>query len=114
MKPNLVLNVATEFSATPGARYIEDGLFSGEEFLTKLLEPKFLEAKNQAEVLIVKLDDLWGHPSSFISGSFGELSVKYGASTVLSHLKLECKDNPMLVERIIREIKDPNSKPKIN
>ncbi len=114
MKENITINVATEFSSTPGARYIEDGPFSGEEFLTKFLEPKFLEAQKNSKKLIVVLDDLWGHPSSFISGSFGVLSEKYGAATVLAHLKPECSDNPMLVDRIIREIKEPNSKPKIN
>ena len=41
----IIIKIATEFSNTPGGRFIKEGPNSGEEFRDKLLEPKYIDAK---------------------------------------------------------------------
>ncbi|SFB36133.1 STAS-like domain-containing protein [Algoriphagus aquimarinus] len=104
------INIANDFSDTPGARYKKDGPFSGEEFLEKHLRPKFINGlKENGEILIV-LDNVWGYPSSFVSGSFGKLSIEYSSETVLKHLKFKSIDSRTRLEKIIYEINNPTRK----
>lgn len=104
--------VKTDFSDTPGARYKSDGPNSGELFLEKLLTEKFENAKNGNYKLLIDLDGVWGYPSSFVSGSFGKLSIKYGAETVLKHIEFKSLGNSIRLENIINEIKKPKKKDK--
>lgn len=104
------IKISDEFTDAPGARYKTDGPKSGEEFLEKLLEPKYLQAVASKDKLVVDLDDVWGYASSFISGSFGALSMKYTPEAVMQVLSLICKDNPLLITKIEHEIKKPNKK----
>lgn len=99
--------IASDFTATPGARYRRDGKFSGEEFLEDVLLPKFEKAVLGNYILEIDLDGVWGYPSSFVSGSFGKLSVSKGASVVLKYIKFKSEENPMRLERIIHEIRNP-------
>jgi hypothetical protein len=89
---DIVLDIATEFTDEPGSRYIQLGPNSGEKFYDSLLLPKFKDAKKNNVKLIIKLDDVWGYPSSFISGSFGKLSKEYGAEEVLKIIRLDGSD----------------------
>ncbi|MBK6545760.1 MAG: STAS-like domain-containing protein [Saprospiraceae bacterium] len=102
--------IATQFSSTPGARYRKDGEFSGEEFLEVFLLPKFEKAVKEGYILEIDLDKVWGYPSSFVSGSFGKLSVAKGADLVLKHLKFVSEENPIRLEKILAEIKNPRNK----
>jgi hypothetical protein len=106
------INIATDFSETLGARFISDGDYSAEEFYNTLLKPKFdiVIAKNG--YLEINLDNTYGYPSSFISGSFGKLSIDYGVDTVLKHLKFISEDDPLTEENIINEINTPRKKDK--
>jgi hypothetical protein len=99
--------IAKDFATTPGARYRRDGKFSGEEFLEDLLLPKFEKAVTEGYILEIDLDGVWGYPSSFVSGSFGKLSVSKGADQVLKHIKFKSDENPMRLERILHEIRNP-------
>lgn len=103
--------VAKDFTTTPGARYDSDGTkFSGETFLKKILEPKFNEAVTKNHKIKIILDGVMGYPSSFVSGSFGKLSLERTAKTVLKHIVFESEDNPMRSEKIIYEINHPKKK----
>ncbi len=105
------LIIATEFSTTPGARYLQDGSkFSGESFLTDFLLPRFTKAVEGNYILKIVLDGAMGYPSSFVSGSFGKLSLEKTASIVLKHIIFESEDNPLRKEKIIFEIKNPRKK----
>lgn len=105
------LIIATEFSKTPGARYLKDGSnFSGETFLEDLLKPRFEKAVDQKYILKIVLDGVMGYPSSFVSGSFGKLSLLKTASVVLKHIVFESEDNPLRAEKIIYEINNPKKK----
>lgn len=101
--------IATDFTDTPGARFKSEGDFSGEEFLENILLPKFEKAIAGNYILLINLDDVWGYPSSFVSGSFGLLSIQKGAKLVFKHIKFE-SENDTKIEKFVEEIKNPQSK----
>jgi hypothetical protein len=96
-----------DFSDSLGARYRTDGPFSGQEFLEELLEPKFDKAVEENYILDIDLDGLWGYPSSFVSGSFGKLSLKHGSEKLLKHIHFKSEQSALRLEKIIYEIKKP-------
>ena len=102
--------IATDFASTPGARYRKDGDFSGEQFLEELLLPKFEKAVAGNYILLIDLDKVWGYPSSFVSGSFGKLSLAKSAVLVLKHISFKSDENPIRLEKVINEIKNPRKK----
>ncbi len=102
--------VKSDFSDTPGARYKSDGPNSGELFLEKLLTKKFKNAVNGNYGLLIDLDGVWGYPSSFVSGSFGKLSIDYGSGKVLKHIFFKSDDSSIRLENILKEIKNPKKK----
>ncbi len=105
------LIIATEFSKTPGARYLKDGSnYSGETFLHNFLLPRFNKAVEGGYILKIVLDGVLGYPSSFVSGSFGKLSIEKTASLLLKHIVFESDDNPLRKEKIIFEINNPRKK----
>ena len=108
MKNITEISIAKDFSDTPGARYRKDGDFSGEDFFETLLHPRFNEAKKQGGLLLIDLDDVWGYPSSFISGSFGILSKQYGYETVLAHIHFKSDEDPLLIDLIEGIIRNPD------
>lgn len=102
--------VKTDFSDTPGARYKTDGPNSGELFLELLVSKKFNNAVDGNYILLIDLDGVWGYPSSFVSGSFGKLSLDFGADKVLKHIVFKSDDNSIRLENILKEIKNPKKK----
>ena len=60
--------------------------------------------------LEINLDGVWGYPSSFVSGSFGKLSIEYSANVVLDTLVFISTESETRKERIIEEIKNPTKK----
>ena len=106
MEEKYKIIVAEDFSDTPGARDRDDGDFSGETFLNKHLLPEFEKAVQDKCFLTIDLNGAYGYPSSFISASFGKLSVMKGKDILLRHLKF-ISNNPLSVDKIISEIKNP-------
>ncbi len=102
--------IAKDFKDNPGARERADGPNSGEEFLEDVLKPKYLKAVSEKYILLIDLDGVWGFPSSFISGSFGVLSMERGSEEVLRHLQFKSDSNELRIDKIIREIKNPTPK----
>ena len=102
----LTVNIAKEFSSYPGARYRKDGPHSGEEFREKLLGPRFRQALEQEQKLLVNLDGAEGYATSFLEEAFGGLAREYGAQKVLAHLELRSLDEPLLVNEIEKYIRD--------
>ena len=104
------INICNDFTDAPGARYRTDGPKSGQEFLEDLLRPWFEKAVAAKSLLRIELDGTWGYASSFISGSFGELSQQFGKGLVHSHIQLVSEENPLLIEKIKNEINEPKKK----
>ena len=103
------LIIAKEFSEAPGARDEKDGVNSGKIFLDNLLEPRFNLAKKGEYLLKIDLDGVFGYPSSFVSGSFGALSKSYTSEVVLKYIVFKSDRRPIRIDKIIEEIKNPES-----
>lgn len=101
------IKISEKFSKALGARYITDGEFSGQAFLEGILLSRFEKAVLENYILLVDLNDLHGFPASFVSGSFGKLSVLKGAELVLKHIDFKSDDNKLRAEKAVREIKNP-------
>lgn len=104
--------IAKDFTDDPGAREEKDGLNSGEIFYKELLLPKYLKAVEENYRILIDLDGVFGYPSSFVSGSFGALSIKYGSEQVLKHLRFKSDRRPIRKDKIIFEINNPERKDK--
>lgn len=99
--------IARDFKDNPGARDREDGPHSGQEFLEDILLERFNKAIEGNYILLIDLDGVWGYPSSFIGGSFGKLSIDMGSVLLLKHLQFKSEKNPLRIDKVINEIKNP-------
>lgn len=61
----ITINIANEYTKTPGGRFKSEGDFSGEDFRDSILIPKYLEAVKQNQLLCINLDGGYGYGSSF-------------------------------------------------
>lgn len=98
----MIINIVSDYTDTPGARHRSEGPFSGEDFREVLLKPKFMEAKENGEILIINFDGGYGYPTSFLEEAFGGLARIYGSKDVLDIIELISEDEPA----IITEVKD--------
>src|ERR1700756_305659 len=103
------LIIAKDFSSTPGARYVSDGSDVSAEAFLKILVPRLDKAIKENYILRIILDGVMGFPSSFVSGSFGKLSIERTANVLIKHIKFESDDNPIRKEQIIFEINNPKN-----
>lgn len=92
------INIAIDFSRTPGARYKSDGPFSGEEFREMFLEPLF-DLKSNEKVTIV-FDGVEGYATSFLEEAFGGLARKYGKSKCKDLLLFVSIEDEILIDEI--------------
>ena len=99
--------VASDFSITPGGRYIIEGPDSGEKFYKDILKPCFKKAIKENKKLFVDLDGTYGYPSSFIDQSFGELSREYGCKKILNIIEMKSDDESDLINQIKDNIIHP-------
>ena len=103
--------ISKDFTDAPGARSTKDGDFSGEEFLMKILLPKYeLVRQTEGAVLHIDFDNVEGYATSFLEAAFGGLARKYPASEILNHVRFKCEDEPMLVDEIKQYILEANKK----
>jgi hypothetical protein len=100
------ISIARDFTDTPGPRFKDEGDFSGQEFLEDVLEPKYLQAVDAKEKLLIDLDGTEGYATSFLEAAFGGLARKYNPSEVLKIIKFKCDDEPLLEQEITSYIKD--------
>jgi len=104
------IKISVDFSDTPGARYKNEGKFSGEEFRENLLRIKYIEAKERKEKLIIDFDGGYGYPTSFLEEAFGGLARIYTPSEVLRVLDFISDDEPALIEEVKAYIISANNK----
>jgi hypothetical protein len=100
----LYVSVAQDFSRTPGPRLKKQGVFSGEAFRDEILLPKFQEAVQQNQKLIIDLDNTAGYLSSFLEEAFGGL-VRLGNNPALvkEHIKIISEQEPFWIDDIIQD-----------
>lgn len=97
----LRVNIASEFTETPGARYIDDGEFSGQEFREKFLEENF----NNYEKLEINLDGTEGYATSFLEEAFGGIARVFGSEETLKKISFISDEEPDLIDEIREYIK---------
>ncbi len=102
------IKISDDFSNTPGGRFIEEGPNSGEKFRNEILEPKYLEAKEKKEKILVDLDDCYGFPISFLEEAFGGLARKYPKDNIINVIEIKSDDQPSLIDKIKQYIKEAN------
>lgn len=100
----------SEYSTTPGGRYISDGKYSGEDFRTKVLLPKYEQALESGEKMLVDLDDCYGMPTSFLEEAFGGLVRIKKDRKIAEMLEIKSEDRPDLIEKVQGYIRDAEVK----
>lgn len=91
-----IINIAKDFSDSPGARYYDDGDFSGQEFRETILL-KYFDSFDEIEI---NLDGTEGYATSFLEESFGGLARLKGIDLVLKKIKFISEEEPDLIEEI--------------
>lgn len=100
------INIAQDFTDSPGARYYTDGKFSGQEFREKIL----LDIFDSYDEITIVLDGTEGYATSFLEESFGGLARDKGITKVLDKLKFISKEEPDLIYEIIGYINEAKKK----
>ena len=100
----MVIEVAKEFTTSPGGRYKEHGPFSGEEFREKLLH-WLCEATN--EPITIDFTDCYGTPPGFLEEAFGGL-VRHNLCTknYLRHSIILKGVRPEIEEDIVKYVEE--------
>lgn len=106
----LRLSILESYTTTPGSRTIDEGDFSGEDFLRKCLKPLFEEALEHKEVLFIDLDGTEGYATSFLEEAFGGLARLYPDINILNFLEFKSEDEPLLIQEITLYIQEANNK----
>jgi len=101
----LSINIAKEYTRTPGGRFANEGKFSGEEFRKTLLFPRYTEAKKLGVSLEVILDGGYGYATSFLEEAFGGLARELKDHDLLN-IKIVSDEEPALIEKIKKYIED--------
>ena len=107
----ITINIANDFTDTPGLRYkTKWDNYSGEEFREELLEPKFLKAKENNEKLMIDFDGGYGYLISFLEEAFGGLARIYGRDSVLETLEFKSDEEEALITKVKSYIINVNNK----
>lgn len=96
----IILNIATDFTPTPGARIYADGPFSGQEFYEKLLKKQFELAIKEEVKLKVILDGVDGYTSSFINEAFSLLGNTFDSDLVWNTLIIVSNETPKYIQKV--------------
>ena len=95
----MIINIAQDYTKTPGGRFISEGQYSGEDFRNRVLEPAFEKMLDTGETLVVNLDGGYGYGSSFLEEAFGGLARKTKNRDLLRIVILS-DEEPRLVDDV--------------
>lgn len=102
------INIANDYSKTPGARYEREGSYSGEKFRTEILLPNLKKAVEQDCLLEVVLDGTAGFGTSFLEEAFGGLIRidKIEFTQIKKTIKFISLEYPDYIEEINEYLED--------
>ena len=104
------INIATDFSKLPGARFRSDGKDSGEQFYEEKLKPMWKKIEKTDDILTLNLDGTLGYASSFISEVFTRLVKDFkDVDRIKKKLNIISNDEPLLIDTITNIINDASS-----
>lgn len=95
----LTINIAKDFSKSPGGRYTKEGNFSGEQFREEVLKKAFEDSKRRGVKLIIDLDGGYGYGSSFLEEAFGGLA-RETKDPALMDILIISEEEPSLVDDV--------------
>lgn len=96
----IIVNIATDFTPTPGARIYSDGPYSGQEFYDRLLKSKYELAIEKGLKLKVILDGVEGYTSSFINEAFSLLGNEFNSDSVWNNLIIVSNETPKYIQKV--------------
>jgi len=107
----IIIKISEEFSKTPGARYLDEGEFWGEDFRERILTPKLKEAIASGKGLLIDLDGTAGYGTSFLEEAFGGLIRKDGFlfQQLNKILSFKSNEEKYLIEDIWGYMKDASN-----
>lgn len=99
----MIYSIAQNYTLTPGPRYIDEGLNSGEHFRQKVLTNLVKQAIQTGEKLTIDLDGTEGYGPSFLEESFGGLIRVEGIDykSIMNILIIKSEDEPKYKKRIL-------------
>lgn len=103
------IKISTDFSQTPGARHKEEGPYPGDEFRDTILIPRYQDAVEKNEKLVIDFDGCYGYATSFLEESFGGMVRKIRKKGVLDSMELVSTEDASLINLIkeyVREAED--------
>lgn len=100
----LTINIAQQFTTTPGARNYTDGPKSGEEFYDKLLKDAFSKALKEKVKLKIILDGTEGYASSFLNEAFSLLGNEFGAEIAWNNIIVISNEVPKYIEKVKQSV----------
>jgi len=103
---SMVINIAKDYTKTPGGRYISEGLFSGEDFRKTVLKQKVLSALAEQRDITIILDGGFGYAPSFLEEAFGGLVREIKDRRLLSIIHIISEEEPVLIKDIEGYMKD--------
>ncbi len=108
------IKIATDFSRIPGARYPEEGDFSGQEFRQNVLLPKLKKAMQEKVKLTIDLDETAGLGTSFLEEAFGGLirEDKLDYNQIIETLEFVSEEDPDYISEIYSYIDDAHEQEK--
>ena len=101
----ITINIATDYTKTPGGRFISEGEYSGQDFREKVLKPKFLQALENNDQLTVILEGGYGYATSFLEEAFGGLAREMRNSKIKDIIIIS-EEEPQLISKIQQYITD--------
>jgi len=105
------IKISEDYTKIPGVREEIEGDFPGEEFLSKILLPKFQQAIAEKKILFIDFDDTAGYPTSFLEAAFGGLARHYkDAGILLKNMEFKSEDDPFLISDVTEYINEANNK----
>jgi len=96
----ITINIAKDFTKSPGARFTTQGEFSGEEFRQKFLEKYFKDKSNKEQLKII-LDGTAGYSTSFLDEAFGVLAREFGKTNVTKRIEFVSLEEPLLIKEVL-------------
>lgn len=104
------INIAKDFSDTPGGRFISEGENSGEQFRDEILLPKYKYAEQHNEELEINFDGCWGFGTSFLEEAFGGLVRIIKKKGILNRIILISKEDETIPGNIRKYVREAEEK----
>lgn len=106
----VTINIAQDFSDTPGGRFINEGEYSGELFRDKILLPKYRDAEEKNERIEINFDGCWGFGTSFLEEAFGGLVRKLKKKGILNRIILVSLEDETIPDNVRKYITEAEEK----